>query len=197
VAHHLHCPSSPSKQVGKPQTADLTYQRIEWVTQQPGFNVPEMLIFDHLARREVYTGFSHYPRNILEHHEAFLYGFRDATESAVEVVYGLKVKNRMLKTMNLQELQLWGEHQQVSLFLEWTSKDLNIRKISRIIVFVHHPEYFLGYTASTGFKVLQDHKMFIIGRLARIQTNPTFFQHRKFVSAKQFRDGHSMTVYRL
>jgi hypothetical protein len=56
-----------------------------------------MLIFDHLARREDHSnGLVKYPRTVLQYHEEFLYRFRGFTRAPIEVVYGVKVKNRML-----------------------------------------------------------------------------------------------------
>lgn len=101
----------------------------------------------------------------------------------------------MLRTLKLEEFRLWGEHRDISLFLEWTHGDTETRRVCRIIIFVNHPSYFTRNTATKEAKKLQDHKMFVAGKLAMISFNPTFYQERSYESPAEFRRHQNLEEY--
>lgn len=145
IGHHLRCPSFSTKQAEQQETADNSKLSIGLVMQQDGFNHPGMLIYDHLARHEAKSeGLQRYPQKILQCLEDFLHKFRDCIKATVEIIYGCSVKQRVLRTLKLEEFRLWGEHRDISSFLEWTHDDAETRRVCRIIIFVNHPSYLRG-----------------------------------------------------
>jgi hypothetical protein len=94
-----------------------------------GFEKDKTLIFDQLSRREkseVIDGIDHYPPQILNLHEEYYCEVRTHMKATVEVVWGAKVRQRMLKVYRengnpLEPFQLWAKYQDVTLHLEWTS----------------------------------------------------------------------------
>jgi hypothetical protein len=41
----------------------------------------------------------------------------------VEIIYGKKVRERMLQIYDLEPLPLWGEYEGIVLYLEWIQND--------------------------------------------------------------------------
>jgi hypothetical protein len=65
--------------------------------------------------------------------------------AVVDVCWGKYVKERMLVTRWLEPLQLWGDFQGVTIWLEWekTIHSSGSDHLIRFVVFVQHPEAML------------------------------------------------------
>lgn len=141
LAHHLHNPSFTTMTPHTGETADVSNPCV-WLIMANAYEPGETLIFDHLARREVDDGLTRYPKHILACHEDWLGKIRAKMSAYVEIGYGRAVENRMLQTLDLEPLQLWGEHTGINLYLEWGMPEGASKKLKRIIVFAIHPQMF-------------------------------------------------------
>lgn len=81
-----------------------------------GFSPDKVLIYDHIFRREPMDGLTAYPPDVLDIHENFTSDLRSHMAAAVDVVWGAPIRETMKKTQRLEELQLWGQYQGVSIF---------------------------------------------------------------------------------
>jgi len=62
------------------------------------FEKDDSLLYDRLLRRdEKSEGLQKYPEDVIQCHEAFIQRVRESMEAKVEIAYGKKVKERMLK----------------------------------------------------------------------------------------------------
>jgi hypothetical protein len=76
------------------------------------------LLFDHLARRDIIDGLKEYPAEAIQCHEEFIRRVRRKMKAVIEIVYGQIVQKRLLQTIGLEPLPLWGKYQGIPLFLE-------------------------------------------------------------------------------
>lgn len=137
----------------------------------------EAVILDHTFRREVVDPFIKYPENILHCHEQHLAVVRQHATAAVEVVYGRLVRRRMLQTLNITRLKLWGSYRDCEIFFEWNKKgDASTnRRILRIIVFAYHPQCFLQAWGRE-WASEQDRSMTIASKLSKVDVRADFYQ---------------------
>jgi hypothetical protein len=103
------------------------------------------LIYDHLLRRDENSGLETYPEAFKECHEAYVQKVRESMEAKVEVVYGTKVKKRMLQkqAFKFDPLRLWGEYEDICIFLDCESNYSNAQQehqYRRVIIFAIHPQ---------------------------------------------------------
>lgn len=152
IACHLHNPSFSVKDPYSNRTGDVTncsIAQIMLVGYKPGESCP---LYDHLFRREASDGFKRYPQQILEIHETFTTTLRAEMNAVIDVCWGCAVKNRMLRTLKLEPLQLWGKFDQVQIFLEWKhdpGEIPNDKQLVRFVVFVAHAEAMIYATRTT------------------------------------------------
>jgi hypothetical protein len=101
----------------------------------------------------------------------------------VEVVWGRCVRTRMQERYRqadneLESLKLWGEYQDVTVFLEWEACPTRCgdtsRRLVRFIIFVMHPQIFLTPSARKHAR-WQEH-LIVAGRLARVEMSEDFYQ---------------------
>jgi hypothetical protein len=143
IAHHLHNPSFQTLTPHNGETEDATTSCI-WMIIANNFVPGKTLIFDHLSRRESIDGLEVYPRSILKIHEDWVSEIRTHMAAKVEIIYGKKVRDRMLRIHDLEPLALWGEYKSVVLYLEWAPNyDAVGRRLARVIVPAYHPQVFL------------------------------------------------------
>jgi hypothetical protein len=128
IAHHLHNPSFVTQYPHNGETADPTTPCIALIMANTFLN-GKTLIFDHLARREITDGLVDYPAHILACHEDWLLKIRKSIEAKVEILYGRAIQQRMLKIYNLERLCLWGNHSDITIYLEWASDDLGAHAV--------------------------------------------------------------------
>jgi hypothetical protein len=166
---------------------------------QNGFKKGQTLIFDHLSRREIVDGIKKYPKEILKCHEDFVDDIRCKMLAEVEVVWGKCVRLRMQERYRegdneLEPLKLWGEYQDVTIFLNWEVSSTvrgDTKPLVRFIVFVMHPQVFLTGSARKHAR-WQDLHLTVAGGLARVEMIEDFYQQNPGSSKKLF---VSLTVY--
>jgi hypothetical protein len=182
IAHHLHNPSFHTLTPHDGETADESNLCI-WLVMQNGFQKGQTLIFDHLSRREIVDGIKIYPKEVLKCHEDFTNTIRSNMLAEVEVVWGKCVRMRMQEQYRqaeneLEPLKLWGEYQDVTVFLEWEDgstrdKDTN-RRLVRFIIFVMHPQVFLTPSAQK-YARWQDLHLTVAGHLSKVKMTEDFY----------------------
>jgi hypothetical protein len=176
IAHHLHNPSFITQTPHTGETADPTSPCIALIMANT-FVRGKTLIYDHIARREIVDGLLDYPEQILRCHEAWLSALRDNMLAKVEIVYGRVAQKRMLEICDFEQLTLWGEHREVTVYLEWISCDDQIsRTLIRFLVFAMHPQVFL-LPWGRKFAKKQDFLTSIAHSLASLNYNDGFYQN--------------------
>lgn len=173
VACHLHCPSFSVKDPHSQTSGDVSNVSICQI-MLAGFTTDHCLIYDHLFRREAMDGLKYYPPEILQIHEKFVYGLRDHMRAVVDICWGKCVRDRMLRTHCPECLQLWGDYQEVSIWLEW-EKAANPR-LKRFIIFVMHPEAML-YASRMSQGRLQDLHLTAAARIGKIKIDEHFYEY--------------------
>ena len=174
ISHHLHNPTFITRTPHDGETEDDTNPCI-WLIMANSFVQGKTLIYDHLARREGSDGLKEYPPAILHCHEEWLSTVRQHMRAKIEIAYGRCVHARMVKTMDLESLQLWGDLQGVKLYLEWTTKDVTRRKLSRLIVFALHPQVFLQPWGKK-YAARQDRLLWVAHALAQLRYSHGFYR---------------------
>lgn len=174
ISHHLHNPTFITRTPHNGDTEDETNPCI-WLIMANTFDKGKTLIYDHLARREGSDGLKEYPPPILQCHEEWLSTIRQRMKAKIEIAYGRCVHARMLKTMALDSLQLWGDFQDVKLYLEWTSRDVTPRKLLRLIVFAFHPQVFLQPWGKK-YATSQDRLLWVAHTLSKLNYSYGFYQ---------------------
>ncbi|KAK4938537.1 hypothetical protein LTR10_021069 [Elasticomyces elasticus] len=173
IAHHLHNPSFYTLHPHDGETADDSNLCI-WLVMQNGFKKGQTLIFDHLSRRDIVDGIKLYPKEILKCHEDFIDEIRSKMLAEVEVVWGK---------------DLWGEYEDVTVYLEWevspTIGEHTSRRLVRFITFVIHPQFFM-YPSGRKQARWQDLHLTVAGRLARVEMIEDFYQKVPPASKKDF-----------
>ena len=170
---HLHNPNFNVSDPYSPCGADSTSLSIHQI-MSAGFTPDKILLFDHTFRREPVDGIAAYPPDVLAIHENFTSELRNHMAAVVDVVWGAVVRERMKKTLRLEELQLWGKYRDVSIFLEW---EIYGDKLRRFVVFVSHPEAMLyGEPELLGRK--QDLHLQVAANLAKISIPQSFYEQR-------------------
>ncbi|KAL1860398.1 hypothetical protein VTK73DRAFT_7365 [Phialemonium thermophilum] len=180
VACHLHCPSFSVKDPSCARGADHSNVSISQI-MRAGFTPDRCLIYDHLFRREALDGIRHYPPEILGIHEAFTRNLRKNMSAVVDVCWGKCVQKRMLQTVSLERLQLWGPYKDVTLWLEWDDpRSQSDRHLVRFVLFVMHPEAMIFADRSTLGK-LQDIHLAVAARLGGITVDENYYEtnHRR------------------
>lgn len=177
IACHLHCPSFSVKDPSLAKTGDKTNLSICQV-MDIGFTPKECLIYDHLLRREAVDGLRYYPKDILAIHESYTDQLRQHMGAIVDIVWGRCVRQRMLNTLRLEPLRLWGHYHEVTIWLEWERFNLTgpeeVWRLARFVVFVLHPEamIYMGQTR----KRIQDLHLTVAARLGNLSIDEHFYE---------------------
>lgn len=104
----------------------------------------ETLLFDHVHRREATSeAIKQYPSEILAHHENFTRSIMESMRAKVEVVWGLKVQQRLIETCRFEVLPLWGDFEGVVALLSYESNYRNAESrftFRRLILLPCHPQ---------------------------------------------------------
>jgi hypothetical protein len=108
IAHHLHDPTFITRTPHNGETEDETNPCI-WLIMANSFVKGKTLIYGHLARREESDGLKEHSPAILQCHEEWLSTVHQHMKAKIEIACGRCVHARMLKTMGLDSLQLWGD----------------------------------------------------------------------------------------
>jgi hypothetical protein len=107
--------------------------------------------------------------------------------ATVEIAYGRNVHQRMMQTLDLEPLRLWGKHADIVVFLEWTTKETGGPKVlARFIIFALHPQLFLlpwGKRHALG----QDTLLYVAHKLAKINISNDFYQNYTGLLSIDFR----------
>lgn len=168
---HLHNPNFNVFDPRSSRGADSTSLSISQI-MSAGFTPERFLIYDHTFRRDPVDGIAAYPPDVLAIHENFTSEVRNHMAAAVDVVWGAVVRERMKKIHRLEELQLWGQYRDVSIFLEW---ELDVNRLRRFVIFVCHPEAMLyGEPETLGKK--QDLHLQVAARLAKVSIHENFYE---------------------
>lgn len=176
IAHHMHNPSFITLTPRGGETADETNPCVWLIMAAGAFVKGKTLIYDHLARREVVDGLKDYPKRILRCHEEWLSIIRSSMAATVEIAYGRSVHQRMMQTLELEPLRLWGEYADVVIFLEWTeNKTGGPKTLARFVIFAMHPQLFL-FPWGKKHAAIQDRSLCIAHKLAKINIGEKFYQ---------------------
>lgn len=94
----------------------------------------------------------------------------------IEVVWGACVQDRMMHTLDLESLRIWGKFKDVVVHLEWESTNEweptnsyggTTKHSVRLIVFVLHPQIFL-FPWGMKHAATQDRLLLVANKLAKI-----------------------------
>lgn len=181
MACHLHCPSFSVKDAASGRGADDSNVSIAQI-MLVGLTPDRCLIYDHLFRREASDGLRHYPPDILDVHEQFIWELRKNMSAVVDICWGRCVKERMMKKISLSKLPLWGQYKDIDVWLEWRH-DHNVSPkpyLARFVLFVMHPEAMIYANKSTQGRV-QDLHLSVAARLGNITIDQHFYElnHRR------------------
>ena len=142
------------------------------------------LIYDHLLRRdEKSEGLENYPEEVKECHEAYVQKVRESMEAKVEVVYGTKVKKRMLQkqAFKFDPLRLWGEYEDICIFLDCESNYSNAQQehqYRRVIIFAIHPQRF--FYSPEGEPARQDKFLTVAAKISRVNSIERYYEDQKW-----------------
>ena len=179
LAHRLHDPSFTTTTARNGCTADASNPCTALVMAN-AFD-DNIVMVDHVVRREVKDPFVYYPEDILLCHEQHLSIVREHMGAPVAVVYGVPTWNRTLRYLEgkLQPLDLWGSYKGIRLFMEWDSAETadrtSERELKRFLVAAFHPQNLLRAWSRT-FKSKQDKLLEVAYNLAHLQFAPRFFE---------------------
>ncbi len=90
-----------------------------------------------------------------------------------------------MNTIKPQPLQLWGTHEDVTLYLEWNDSDTAHKTLHRILVFVAHPQLFL-LPWGNKWAEAQDQGVWIAHKLARLDCATNFHQQLHWYVVNRF-----------
>lgn len=125
-----------------------------------------------------YLQWCKYSNHILKYHENFISKLRTHMTAKVKVVWGSYICKRMLKTLNLEPIQLWDKCWDCVLHLKWDNVQQNERAIwmlKYIIVFVMHSQIFL-YSFRKKHTVIQNLWISVAAKLVKVEIQKRFFQ---------------------
>jgi hypothetical protein len=201
VACHLHNPTFYAKDPYCQETETKSNPTIQQVNQA-GFSSQNCFIFDHICRRDrTEDVLLFYNDEILGIHEDFMLSLRRQMGAKVEICWGRHVRERMKKLVNLVPFKLWGQFQDVELYLE-----LEDQRLIRFVVFVAHPQFFFyhGFFTENGVRFRatsakkQDLYLTVASKLGGIAIRQDFYEtiHRPALYG-QFTRKHREIVNRL
>jgi hypothetical protein len=97
IANHLNQPSMKRSAFGSEETADPSNGCTAMLMKHDAFG-PNTLMYDHLHRRSIdCEDINNYPSQVLHVHEDFSKRIMASSSAKVELVYGQKVRDRILK----------------------------------------------------------------------------------------------------
>ena len=156
AVQHLNYPSYTSSQKHREGAtiADSSNPCLKLVLGT-GFTPQNSFLFDDFNRREHRHGLEKYSTQTSRLHLDLSNEYRQNINAKVEIVWGKKAKVKLINKLGdrLQALPLWGpDFHDVTVHLEYIDADdvcskrrqgaNAFKRVFRIIVFVHHPEYF-------------------------------------------------------
>jgi hypothetical protein len=167
LAHHLNQPSFTTIQSENGETADQTNGCIAMVMGNV-YNT-ETLLFDHVHRREATSeAIKQYPSEILAHHENFTRSIMESMRAKAEVVWGLKVQQRLIETYRFEVLPLWGDFEGVVALLSYESNYRNADSrftFRRLILLPCHPQAMFYQRPHSTTAIRQDKIMLAAARM--------------------------------
>lgn len=123
------------------------------------------LVFDHVYhvhRRDVQSeGIENYLERLLSSHEGYTSNIAQSMEAKVEIIYGGKLRERMLQTQKFEILPLWGDFEGVVLLLALESSYGNADpqyRFRRIMLAASHPQH-MFYQSRGNFTALRQDKV--------------------------------------
>ncbi|KAI9836549.1 MAG: hypothetical protein M1819_001180 [Sarea resinae] len=173
ISNHLHYPSFTTKHRYDGEIADDTNCCIRLVLKK-GFNIGNSFMFNTFSRREGRDKLKDYSRETEDVHRGWSNRLHRAMTAKVEIVWGAASRQWMEENLDLVQLKLFGPWKGVTLHLERSPANENIE---RIIVFVHHPEYFL-HQYDAGIARRQDRALNAAAALAGVRVDENFFERR-------------------
>ncbi|PQK09546.1 hypothetical protein BB8028_0001g16160 [Beauveria bassiana] len=138
LACHLHNPNFSVSDSYSSHGADESTLSMNQILAA-GFTPDKVLIYDYTFHQAPINPLMAYPPNILKIHQRFTAELRMKMAAVVDVVWGAPVRERMKRTLSLEELPLWEEYEGASIHLEWEKSSRNVR----------HPEAMMYSEPST------------------------------------------------
>ena len=93
--------------------------------QKNGYAEDETLMMDHLHyRTHISEDITEVESPTLQRHEKFTSEILESLEAKVIIVYGSKMQKRLIATRDKVHIQLWGEHSEVFVALDFGMKKL-------------------------------------------------------------------------
>ncbi|KAH8689209.1 hypothetical protein BGW36DRAFT_442496 [Talaromyces proteolyticus] len=144
IAHRLNQSSLTTVHPENGVTADSSNACIAMIMGNTYEN--ETLLFDHVHRRgdSKSEAIEKYHSQILNTHENFTNGISDSMRAKVELVYGVKAQQRLIKTKEFVVLPLWGDFKDVVILLSKESNHANADpryRFRRIMLCAIHPHH--------------------------------------------------------
>lgn len=173
IIHHLHQPSTSSTRIKDEEVADPSNPCIAMILNN-GFTKKNSPMYDHLHRRHSKSeGLQDYPEPVIRVHEELTNRIEDSAEAKVEIVYGRKVQERLLRNLKNQYtvLPLWGEFEGIFVFLSHKSNYGNTDpgyEFRRALFFATHPQRMFCETQGWPVTQIQDRIIAAAVRMAKI-----------------------------
>ena len=186
LAHHLNQPSLTTQNLHAEhsQTADDSNGCIAMVMGNA--YEPNTLLFDHVHRREARSEAirEHHPK-LLACHEEFTNHISESMMAKVEIIYGLKVQQRLLETHSFELLPLWGDFDGITVLLSYESnyanRDVRFR-FRRAMLMVTHPQRMFFERRQIFRSIRQDKTMLAASLMVRgsVPWIKDYFSERKW-----------------
>jgi len=182
---HLRYPSKTTKHLHNGEIADDTNCCMKLLLES-GFNSSNAFWIDTFSRREKrasggnrgadWVAEDAYTPKVYDLHLSWSNLLRKSAVAKVEIVFG--AANRKLLEKEIEHrhecLTLWTTPP-IKLHVEY--QDRTIAKITRLIIFVHHPEHFF-YNWKLKYSIEMDTALTVAAKLAGLNLECTFFQDR-------------------
>jgi len=190
IAHHLNQPSFSTtfnSQLGNHETADKSNGCIAMVMGN-AFHEGKTgsLIFDHVHRQSSNSeGIQDYPQEVVAVHEDFTRRIIESSSAKVEIIYGQVAQKRILATMEVTLLPLWGEYYGLFLGLLHETNFSNKQdgyRFRKVILFASHPQHLFYEKRQSHTLTRQDLTLKAAVSMAdpTIQFDPEYHQLRKW-----------------
>ncbi|KAJ0423857.1 hypothetical protein BJY00DRAFT_309673 [Aspergillus carlsbadensis] len=146
IALHL---LNPTFYVANPYSSDIldTSSPTMHLLHENGFSSENSFVFDQICRRDdtnivlrVWTD------DVYKPHDDFVRDLRLNMAAIVEICWGENAWRRVSDEVCLVQLPLWGDYQDVKLYLEL---DESRKGLKRFVFWVHHPQWFFMPKRST------------------------------------------------
>jgi hypothetical protein len=186
IAHHLTQPSMTTSAFGAEETADPSNGCTAMIMNNNAFR-QNTLMFDHIHRRSCNCeDIENYPPQVLQDHEDFTKRIMASSAAKVEIAYGQKVRDRLVKAFNPLILPLWGDYDGILLGLIPEHLFHNAQEpyeYRKAVLFAAHPQFMFGQKSNNVWLKRQDYitKAAVLMADPEVEFNDRYYQSRTFM----------------